>query len=254
MNGILGMAELALGTELSVEQREYLELVKASAEALLGVINDLLDFSEIESGKLVLDAREFSLRASLHEAMKTLAVPAYHKGLELIYEVQPDVPDGLIGDMGRLRQIIVHLVGNAIKFTAAGEVVLRIALQQGAHCQPPSPAGDTVNTCALHVSVADTGIGIPPEKQHLLFEAFQQIDSSLNRKHEGTGLGLALTRQLVEMHGGTIGFDSTVGVGTVFTVYLQAQPPTGDPGEEGSASQSNALDSKQEAKSRLAKR
>ena len=140
MNGILGMAELALGTELNVEQREYLELVKASAEALLGVINDLLDFSKIESGKLGLDPREFSLRASLNEAMKTLAIPAYRKGLELVYEVQPDVPDGLIGDMGRLRQIIVNLVGNAIKFTAQGEVILRIALHQGANCQSPAPA------------------------------------------------------------------------------------------------------------------
>src|ERR1043166_5886188 len=108
MNGILGMAELALGTELSAEQREYLELVKASADALLGVINDLLDFSKIESGKLMLDPRGFSLRASLNEAMKTLAVPAYRKGLELAYEVQPDVPDGLVGDVGRLRQIIVN--------------------------------------------------------------------------------------------------------------------------------------------------
>ena len=120
MNGILGMAELALSTALSVEEREYLELIKASAEALLGVINDLLDFSKIESGQFVLDPRQFSLRANLNEAMETLAVPAYRKGLELFYEVQPDVPDGLIGDIGRLRQIIFNLVGNAIKFTAAG--------------------------------------------------------------------------------------------------------------------------------------
>jgi len=161
MNGILGMAELALGTELSLEQREYLELVKVSSEALLGVINDLLDFSKIESGKLVLDPCEFSLRASLNEAMKTLAVPAYRKGLELLYEVQPDVPDGLLGDMGRLRQIIVNLVGNAIKFTAEGEVVLHVALHEGAHCQAPSSAHEPVNTCELHVSVSDTGIGIP---------------------------------------------------------------------------------------------
>jgi two-component system sensor histidine kinase/response regulator len=226
MNGILGMAELALGTELSVEQREYLELVKASAEALLGVINDLLDFSKIESGKLVLDPREFSLRASLNEAMKTLAVPAYHKGLEFVYEVQPDVPDGLIGDVGRLRQIIVNLVGNAIKFTAQGEVVLRIALHQGANCQSPSPAGDTVNTCELHVSVSDTGIGIPVVQQQAIFEPFVQADGSMTRHYGGTGLGLSIAAQLVALMGGRIWVESTVGTGSTFhcTVHLGVQP------------------------------
>jgi PAS domain S-box-containing protein len=216
MNGILGMAELALGTELSVEQREYLALVKASAEALLGVINDLLDFAKIESGKLVLDPREFALRANLNEAMKTLAVPAYRKGLELVYEVQPDVPDGLIGDMGRLRQIIVNLVGNAIKFTAEGEVVLRIALQQGANCQSPSPAGDTVNTCALHVSVTDTGIGIPAAQQQAIFKPFVQADGSMTRRYGGTGLGLSIATQLVVLMDGHIWVESTVGTGSTF--------------------------------------
>ena len=226
MNGILGMAELVLGTELSVEQREYLELVKASAEALLGVINDLLDLSKIESGKLVFDPREFSLRASLHEAMKTLAVPAYRKGLELVYEVQPDVPDGLIGDIGRLRQIIVNLVGNAIKFTAQGEVVLRIALYQGANCQSPSPAGDTVNTCALHVSVTDTGIGIPAAQQQAIFEPFVQADGSMTRHYGGTGLGLSIAAQLVALMGGRIWVESTVGTGSTFhvTVPFGVQP------------------------------
>src|SRR6266851_5525730 len=226
MNGILGMAELALGTELSAEQREYLELVKVSAEALLGVINDLLDFSKIESGKLVLDPREFSLHANLHEAMKTLAVPAYRKGLELVYEVQPDVPDGLIGDMGRLRQIIVNLVGNAIKFTAKGEVVLRIALHQGAHCQSPSPAHDPVNTCALHVSVSDTGIGIPAAQQQAIFEPFVQADGSMTRHYGGTGLGLSIAAQLVALMGGRIWVESTVGTGSTFhyTVPFGIQP------------------------------
>src|SRR5262245_66669188 len=182
MNGILGMVELALNTELSAEQRECLELVKASAEALLGVINDLLDFSKIESGKLVLDPRAFSLRASLTEAMKTLAVPAYGKGLELVYEVHPDVPDGLIGDMGRLRQIIVNLVGNAIKFTSEGEVVLRITLYQGANCQSSTPAHNLVNTCTLHVSVTDTGIGIPAAQQQTIFEPFVQAAGSITRR------------------------------------------------------------------------
>lgn len=216
MNGILGMAELALDTELNEEQREYLELVKASAEALLGVINDLLDFAKIESGKLVLDPREFALRANLHEAMKTLAVPAYHKGLELVFEVHPDVPDRLIGDIGRLRQIIVNLVGNAIKFTAEGEVVFRIALQQGANCQSLSPAGDTVNTCALHVSVSDTGIGIPAAQQQAIFEPFVQADGSMTRRYGGTGLGLSITTQLVTLMGGHIWVESTVGTGSTF--------------------------------------
>ena len=226
MNGILGMAELALGTELSVEQREYLELVKASAEALLGVINDLLDFSKIESGKLVLDPREFSLRGNLNEAVKTLAVPAYHKGLELVYEVQSDVPDGLIGDMGRLRQIIVNLVGNAIKFTAEGEVVLHIALHQGANCQSPSPAGDTVNTCELHVSVTDTGIGISAAQQQAIFEPFVQADGSMTRRYGGTGLGLSIAAQLVALMGGRIWVESTPGTGSAFhfTVPLGVQP------------------------------
>jgi PAS domain S-box-containing protein len=220
MNGILGMAELALSTALSVEQREYLELVKASAEALLGVINDLLDFSKIESGKLVLDPREFALRANLNEAMKTLAVPAYRKGLELLYEVQPDVPDGLIGDIGRLRQIIFNLVGNAMKFTAEGEVVLRIALDQGAHCQSTSPAGDTVNTCAVHMSVSDTGIGIPAVQQQAIFEPFVQADGSMTRRYGGTGLGLSIVAQLVALMGGRIWVESTVGTGSTFHVIV----------------------------------
>gem|GEM_PF-644710 len=226
MNGILGMAELALGTELNVEQREYLELVKASAEALLGVINDLLDFSKIESGKLVLDPREFALRANLNEAMKTLAIPAYRKGLELIYEVHPDVPDGLIGDVGRLRQIIVNLIGNAIKFTAAGEVILRIALHQGAHCQSLSSAHEPINRCELHVLVTDTGIGIPAAQQRAIFEPFVQADGSMTRHYGGTGLGLSIAAQLVALMGGRIWVESTVGTGSTFhcTVPFGVQP------------------------------
>jgi two-component system, sensor histidine kinase and response regulator len=226
MNGILGMAELALGTELSVEQREYLELVKVSAEALLGVINDLLDFSKIEAGKLVLDPREFSLRTSLNEAMKTLAVAAYRKGLELVYEVQPEVPDRLIGDVGRLRQIIVNLVGNAIKFTTEGEVVLRITLHPGASCQFLVPTRDTLNACELHVSVADTGVGIPATQQHAIFEPFVQADGSMTRRYGGTGLGLSIAAQLVALMGGRIWVESTVGTGSTFhcTVHLGVQP------------------------------
>jgi PAS domain S-box-containing protein len=226
MNGILGMAELALETELNGEQREYLELVKVSAEALLGVINDLLDFSKIEAGKLVLDPREFSLRTSVHEAVKALAVPAYCKGLELICEVQPDVPDSLIGDVGRLRQIMVNLVGNAIKFTAEGEVVLRIALCPGTDAPSLTPGHDPVNTCMLHLSVADTGIGIPASQQRAIFQPFVQADGSMTRRYGGTGLGLSIAAQLAVLMDGSIWVDSTVGVGSTFhvTVRLGMQP------------------------------
>ena len=221
MNGILGMAELALGTELNGEQREYLELVKVSAEALLGVINDLLDFSKMEAGKLVLDAREFSLRTSVHEAMKALAVPAYCKGLELICEVQPEVPDGLIGDVGRLRQILLNLVGNAIKFTAEGEVVLRIALCP--HTDSPALASghDLVNTCVLHMSVTDTGIGIPAAQQQAIFQPFVQADDSMTRRYGGTGLGLSIAAQLAMLMDGSIWVDSTVGAGSTFHVIVR---------------------------------
>jgi PAS domain S-box-containing protein len=270
MNGILGMTELALGTELSAEQREYLELVKTSAEALLGLIDDLLDFSKIEAGKLVLDPREFALRTSLNEAMKTLAVPAYRKGLELVYEVHPEVPDRLIGDVGRLRQIIVNLVGNAIKFTAAGEVVLGIEMlpsagtpkageQASAHLnglvcgtdaimrrrgetpgeasvQPDALACGTTNTGVLHVSVADTGIGIPAAQQHAIFQPFVQADGSMTRHYGGTGLGLSIVAQLVALMGGRIWVESAVGAGSTFhCTVLVGVPPGQSPAAPVSA-------------------
>src|SRR5215510_10144982 len=158
--------------------------------------------------------------------MKTLAVPAYRKGLELIYEVQPEVPDRLIGDMGRLRQIIVNLVGNAIKFTAAGEVILRIALHQGAHCQSLSPGHEPINRCELHVLVTDTGIGIPATQQQAIFEPFVQADGSMTRHYGGTGLGLSIAAQLVALMGGRIWVESTVGTGSTFhfTAHLGGQP------------------------------
>jgi len=236
MNGIIGMTELALGTDLSVEQHEYLELVKVSAEALLGLIDDLLDFSKIEAGKLGLDLREFALRASLNEAMKTLAVPAYRKGLELVYEVHPDVPDRLIGDVGRLRQIIVNLIGNAIKFTAAGEVVLCIALlpsagtpEAGGHAGAQSDAlsCSTTHTCVLHVSVADTGIGIPAAQQHAIFQPFVQADGSMTRRYGGTGLGLSIVAQLIALMGGRIWVESAVGVGSTFHCTVLVGVPPG---------------------------
>src|SRR5215510_9510432 len=158
--------------------------------------------------------------------MKTLAIPAYRKGLELVYEVQPDVPDGLIGDMGRLRQIIVNLVGNAIKFTAEGEVILRIALPQGTPCQSSSPAHDPLNRCELHLLVSDTGIGIPAAQQQAIFEPFVQADGSMTRHYGGTGLGLSIAAQLVALMEGRIWVESTVGTGSTFhcTMPFGVQP------------------------------
>jgi PAS domain S-box-containing protein len=205
MNGILGMTELALNTELTREQREYLDLVKTSAESLLTVINDILDFSKIEAGKLELVAVAFNLRDSLADTLRTLAVRAQQKGLELVCHIAPEVPDALVGDAGRLRQIVINLVGNAIKFTDKGEVLVDVRLE-----------GRADEQAWLHATVSDTGIGIPPEKQQLIFAPFEQADGSVTRRHGGTGLGLAISSRLVGMMGGRIWVDSEVGRGSTF--------------------------------------
>jgi two-component system, sensor histidine kinase and response regulator len=205
MNGIIGMAQLALDTELSAEQREFLTLVKSSADSLMGVINDILDFSKIEAGKLVLDPIDFALRDTLGEVMKSLAIRAHEKHLELAYRVAADVPDLLIGDLGRLRQVLVNLVGNAVKFTEHGEVVVEVEAQS-----------QTASQVLLHCSVSDTGIGIPEEKQKLVFEAFSQADGSTTRKYGGTGLGLTISSKLVQIMGGRIWVESRLGQGSVF--------------------------------------
>jgi PAS domain S-box-containing protein len=205
MNGILGMTELALETELTPRQREYLNLVKISAESLLAVINDILDFSKIEAGKLQLDPVPFYLRDSLGDTMKTLGLRAQQKGLELAYHVNANVPEGVVGDSLRLRQVLVNLVGNAIKFTEEGEVVVRVQVRER------SP-GEVV----LLFVVRDTGIGIPAEKQGRIFEAFAQADSSTTRQYGGSGLGLTISSRLVERMGGRIWVESEPGRGSSF--------------------------------------
>jgi two-component system, sensor histidine kinase and response regulator len=214
MNGILGMTELTLDTELTKEQRDNLGLVRLSAESLLTVLNDILDFSKIEAGKLEFESIPFELRESLGEAMHTLSFRSHQKGLELIYDVQPDVPESLIGDPGRMRQILVNLVGNAIKFTQHGEILVSVALQS-----------ENESKVCLQISVADTGIGIPRDRQAKIFEAFSQADGSTTRKFGGTGLGLTISTRLVELMGGRIWVESEPGKGSTFhfTAWMGVQ-------------------------------
>ena len=205
MNGIIGMTELALDTSLTGEQRDYLNLVKSSADSLLHVINDILDFSKIEAGKLELEKTEFEIRDLFRDTLKTLAQRAGTKILELCARVSPKVPKVLIGDPTRLRQVVVNLVGNAIKFTEAGTIIADAELE--------TSAGEEVR---LRISVSDTGMGIPLEKQHIIFESFAQADGSTTRRFGGTGLGLTISRQLVELMGGHIWVESELGKGSTF--------------------------------------
>jgi signal transduction histidine kinase/DNA-binding response OmpR family regulator len=205
MNGIIGMTELALETELTVEQREYLDMVKVSADSLLSLINDILDFSKIEAGKMDLEIIEFNLRISLDNAMKALSLRADQQGIELVFDLRPEVPEALLGDPTRLRQIVLNLVGNAVKFTAKGEVVLRVEKQE-----------ETENDVTLHFSVTDTGVGIPLGKQQSIFEGFTQADNSMSRKFGGTGLGLTISSRLVGAMGGRIWVESKPGFGSTF--------------------------------------
>jgi PAS domain S-box-containing protein len=229
LNGILGMTQLALDTDLTREQREYLGLVNSSAEHLLEVINDILDFSKIEAGKLDLELIPFALRDSLEDTLATLALRAHKKGLELADHILPDVPDGLVGDPGRLRQVVVNLVGNAIKFTEHGEVVIEVEVQS-AECRVQSEEALHTALCTLHFRVRDTGIGIPAEAQRQLFQAFSQVDSSTTRKYGGTGLGLAISARLVGLMGGRIWLESEAGRGSTFHFTARfglAGPATG---------------------------
>jgi PAS domain S-box-containing protein len=207
LNGIIGMTDLALETELTIEQKEYLDTVKLSADSLLGVINDILDFSKIEAGKIDLEAVDFNLRDCLEMTLKTLALRCDQKALELLCEIAPEVPEVVVGDPTRLRQIILNLVGNAIKFTNEGEIALKVSTS--------SPAEDG-EIRMVHFMVSDTGIGISPEKQKLIFEPFSQADSSTTRKYGGTGLGLTISTRLVAFMGGKIWVNSELGRGTQF--------------------------------------
>ena len=205
MNGIMGMTELVLDTPLTQEQRDYLVTVKSSADNLLSVINDVLDFSKIEAGRLELDSIRFDLRGNLEGAAKSLAFLGHEKGLELICDIAPDVPDYMIGDPARIRQIVINLLGNAIKFTGHGEVVLGAVAEAHTH-----------DSLQVHFTVRDAGIGISKDKQKVIFEAFTQADGSTTRKFGGTGLGLTISTRLVEAMQGELWVESVLDHGSCF--------------------------------------
>jgi signal transduction histidine kinase/CheY-like chemotaxis protein len=215
MNAVIGMSRLLLDTKLSAEQREYTEIIRKSGDSLLSIINDILDYSKIESGKLDLENIDFDLRASMEEVTDLLALKAHEKDLEYVAVIHPEVPSLLCGDPGRLRQILVNLVGNAIKFTDDGEVTIRVSLDD-----------EDTNHVTIRFSVSDTGIGILPMDMDRLFKSFSQVDSSTTRKFGGTGLGLAISRQLSELMGGRIGVKSQEGKGSTFwfTAIFKKQP------------------------------
>ena len=216
MNAIIGMPELLLDTPLTPEQQEYVQLFKSAGENLLNIINDILDFSKIEAGKLTLEEVDFDLYEIVEQIGEIMALRAHKKGLEIAFHVMPDVPNYLLGDPLRLRQIIVNLIGNAIKFTEKGEIVLRIEKVQ-------KKLGELSKGKQVHLlfSVTDTGIGIPQDKKHHLFESFSQVDSSTTRKYGGTGLGLAISKRLVALMGGNIGVESEMGRGSSFAFTAQ---------------------------------
>ena len=257
LNAVIGMTELVLAGPLSAQQREFLMTVKDSGEALLSVINDILDFSRIEAGKLTLDNSTFDLRESLGDTMKSFAIRAHQRGLELTCLIHPDVPQMVVGDYNRLRQIVVNLVGNAVKFTDQGEVDLEVTRESGFQ-EPPSPAGRGAGgegglqsvaphhplraptegwsgedgdprDAVLHFTVSDTGIGIPEDKRATIFEMFEQADNSTRRRHGGTGLGLAIAARLVALMDGRIWLESEVGRGSRFHFVVRLGLPEGEP-------------------------
>jgi len=210
MNAIFGMTDLVLDTELTQQQREDLNIVKSSADSLLGIINDILDFSKIEAGKLTLENIAFDLRANIQSAIQALAVRAAQKNLKLTCDIAPDVPLQVWGDPGRVRQILLNIVGNAIKFTEQGDVAVEI-----------KQLSEIAGQAFLQIQVRDTGVGIPPEQQKSIFEAFVQGDTSVTRRFGGTGLGLAITSRLVALMGGEIRLESEVGIGSTFHIFVR---------------------------------
>ena len=221
MNAILGMTELVLGSDLDSSQREYLKVVHEAGDSLMTVINDILDFSKIEAGKLDLESIIFSLRERVGDVLKSLALRAHGKGLELAYRIRPDVPDALLGDPSRLSQIVTNLVGNAMKFTEQGEVVVEVKCDS-----------QTADEVVLHFTVSDTGIGIPEEKLGQIFEAFTQADASTTRRHGGTGLGLAICSRLVGLMGGRIWAESALGEGSKFHFTVACRLSSGIPADK----------------------
>jgi PAS domain S-box-containing protein len=219
MNGVIGMATLLRDTSLTPSQREYLEIIRSSGDALLMIINEILDFSKIEAGQLDLELRPFALRECLEAALDLVAPQAAQKGLDLICHVEQDVPWAVAADPARLRQILINLLGNAVKFTERGEVVLSVGLDE-------QPTGDDGRFVPLRIifAVRDTGLGIPPDRMDLLFRSFSQVDASITRKYGGTGLGLAISKRLAELMGGTMWVESTPGVGSTFFFTVQVEP------------------------------
>jgi len=249
MNGVIGMTSLLLETALTPDQRECVNTIRTSGDSLLSIINDILDFSKIESGRMDLEEHPFELAICIEEALDLFAVQAAAKRIEVAYAIADDVPSWVLGDVTRLRQIVVNLVNNAIKFTPQGFVSVEVsrtdvpgrsardalATATVSGSRPPSPAGDPF---WLAVAVRDSGIGIPEEKQHRLFRPFSQVDSSTTRKYGGTGLGLAISRRLCELMGGTVGVESKAGCGSVFTIVIPIRPvsPPPPPRRDESAS------------------
>jgi signal transduction histidine kinase/AmiR/NasT family two-component response regulator len=233
MNAILGMTELALTADPTAEQKRYLTTVKGSADALLQIIDDILDFSKIEAGKLDLHPTSFRLRDTLNDTLEVLAARAAEKDIELACQVSNRVPDLIVGDTNRLRQILMNLVGNAIKFTDRGEVFVTVKTTPETGAETPAdmtPEGE--GGLKLHFVVTDTGIGIPKEKQQIIFESFVQADGSMTRRYGGTGLGLAICSQLVKLMGGRIWVESQVGRGSSFHFIVRVRPDVRSDGEQ----------------------
>ena len=226
MNGVIGMTNLLLDTPLSAEQREFTETIRTSGEALLSIINDILDFSKIEAGKMELEHQPFDLRGCIESALDLVVPGAANKGLELAYQIAEEVPATIAGDVTRLRQILLNLLNNAVKFTEKGEIVLTVRggtrrrrRREARHALPPA-------SLVLHFAVADTGIGIPPDRLGRIFQSFSQVDASTTRKYGGTGLGLVICKRLSEMMGGRLWVESTgvPGQGATFNFTIQAEP------------------------------